>query len=207
VLTTPIDERTRNGETPEGLACRLSQKKAHAVAGLVGETPAWILAADTVVVHEGEMLGKPADPAQAVAYLTRLRDTRHQVVSGVTLLNALTFNQRSETLSTIVHMRAYSWAEIDAYVESGDALDKAGAYAIQHRTFHPAASIGGCYANVMGLPVCVVRRMLIDAAGAALPPLSEACERSLGLPCTMPTAPPAARDVLPRAVPAAHGEG
>jgi MAF protein len=184
VLTVPIDESPRNGETPEGMACRLSQKKAHAVAERVGALPAWILAADTVVVHDGVMLGKPADAAQAVEFLTRLRDAHHEVVSGVTLLHAQTFNQRTETVTTTVHMRAYTIEEIRAYVDSGDAMDKAGAYAIQHRGFHPATSIDGCYANVMGFPLCVVRRMLNEAAGVGLPSAAESCELNLGILCT-----------------------
>ncbi len=186
VLTAPVDERPREGETAEGLACRLSQKKAHAVAALVGERPAWILSADTVVVHNGEMLGKPADRAQAHEYLTRLRDTAHEAVSGVTLLNALTFTQRTETHRTWVRMRAYSEPELQAYLESGDAMDKAGAYAIQHTAFHPVASLEGCYANVMGLPLCMVQRMLVEATGWALPALPETCARALGSACAVP---------------------
>jgi len=186
VLTAPIDERPREGETAEGLACRLSQKKAHAVAALVGETPAWILSADTVVTHNGEILGKPADRARAREYLTRLRDTAHEVLSGVTLLNALTFTQRTETYRTWVRMRAYSEPELQAYLESGDALDKAGAYAIQHTAFHPVASLEGCYANVMGLPLCMVHQMLVEATGWALPALPEACARALGSACAVP---------------------
>ncbi len=191
VQTVPIDESPRNGETPVGMACRLSQKKAHAVAQRVGAVPAWILAADTVVVHNGTMLGKPSDAAQAIEFLTRLCDSPHQVVSGVTLLNALTYNQRTETVTTTVHMRAYTAEEIHAYVESGDAMDKAGAYAIQHRGFHPAAAIDGCYANVMGFPLCLVQRMLNEAAGFALPSVTESCELSLGLPCTASMTAPA----------------
>jgi MAF protein len=185
VLTAPIDERPREGETADGLTCRLSQKKAHAVACLVGESPAWILAADTVVVHNGEMLGKPADRAQAREYLTRLRDTAHEAVSGVTLLNALTFTQRTETYRTWVRMRAYSEPELLAYLESGDAMDKAGAYAIQHEAFHPVASLEGCYANVMGLPLCMVQRMLVEATGWALPALPETCARALRSACAV----------------------
>ncbi len=185
VLTAPIDERPRPGEPAEGLACRLSQKKAHAVAALLGLAPAWILSADTVVVFNGEMLGKPTDRTQAREFLTRLRGVAHEVVSGVTLLNALTFDQRTETYHTRVRMRAYTEAEIETYVESGDAMDKAGAYAIQHEAFHPVASLEGCYANVMGLPLCSVQRMLIEATGWDLPGLPDACARALGPECAV----------------------
>jgi predicted house-cleaning NTP pyrophosphatase (Maf/HAM1 superfamily) len=132
------------------------------------------------------MLGKPADRAQAHEFLSRLRDVAHEVVSGVTLLNALTLSQRTETYHTQVRMRAYTEPEIQAYLESGDGMDKAGAYAIQHVAFHPVASLEGCYANVMGLPLCRVQRMLIEATGWALPELPETCARTLGSECAVP---------------------
>jgi hypothetical protein len=98
-------------------------------------------------------------------------------------------------------MRGYAAEEILAYVESGDAMDKAGAYAIQHRGFHPAAAIDGCYANVMGFPLCAVRRMLNEAADFALPSPTESCELSLGIPCTISGMTPTARVATMRFAP------
>jgi predicted house-cleaning NTP pyrophosphatase (Maf/HAM1 superfamily) len=97
---------------------------------------------------------------EAFAMLTRLRGRTHQVYTGVALLRLSDGLLLKELSVTDVPMRAYSDEEIDAYVQTGDPLDKAGAYAIQHPRFHPVADMSGCYASVMGLPMCHVVRML-----------------------------------------------
>jgi septum formation protein len=119
-----------------------------------------IVAADTLVVLEGEILGKPTDPAGATAMLRRLRGREHRVLSGLTLLDAISGREATEVVETRVWMRPVSNEEIAAYVASGDPLDKAGAYAIQHPGFHPVARLWGCAANVMGLPLCRLDALL-----------------------------------------------
>ncbi len=112
-----------------------------------------ILAADTVVALERVILGKPADAGEAREMLRRLRARTHRVVTAVVVLPA---GQRSALIRhpvTEVQMRAYSDDEIEASIARGDPFDKAGAYAIQDERFHPAESYGGCYCNVVGLPL------------------------------------------------------
>ena len=113
-----------------------------------------ILAADTTVAFAGEMLNKPANDAEARQMLQRLRNRQHEVHTGAVLLEPASDREWRGVSTAVVTMRAYSDAEIDAYVATGDPLDKAGAYAIQHPQFRPVAHLQGCYCNVMGLPVC-----------------------------------------------------
>jgi MAF protein len=118
--------------------------------------------------------------------LRRLRGRSHSVYSAVTLLETTTGRTMADVAETRVTMRAYTDAEIAAYVASGDPLDKAGAYAIQHAGFHPVAELQGCYANVMGLPLCHLIRCL--RAWDVVPPLCEisvpaACQDYTGQRC------------------------
>ena len=135
----------------------------------------FILAADTIVVDGKEILGKPRDEAEAVCMLTRLRSRIHQVFTGLALVSveigtekilsgveegSLTI--RTNRCMTEVVMRNYHDDEITNYVASGDALDKAGSYAIQNGSFNPVKCIRGCYTNVMGLPLCHVAQLFRD---------------------------------------------
>jgi MAF protein len=119
-----------------------------------------VVAADTTVVHENEILGKPDNPGEAVEILQRLRGRRHQVFTGLAVLRRDDGNLLTDICVTDVFMRDYRAAEIEAYVATGDPLDKAGAYAIQHVGFDPVERIQGCYANVVGLPLCALTRLL-----------------------------------------------
>ena len=92
--------------------------------------------------------------------LRRLRSRTHQVYTGIAVMPLSDGNLLTDLCVTDVPMRAYSDEEIDAYVATGDPLDKAGAYAIQHPDFHPVESMSGCYASVMGLPLCHLTRTL-----------------------------------------------
>ncbi len=113
-----------------------------------------IVAADTTVALANEMLGKPADVADARRMLRALRGRSHEVHTGVVLLALKTGREVSGVNTAVVTMRDYSDAEIETYIASGDPMDKAGAYAIQHPTFRPAARLDGCFTGVMGLSVC-----------------------------------------------------
>ena len=118
-------------------------------------SPAIVIAADTIVIdHEGALLGKPADAADARRMLRHLRARAHHVVTAFTVhRNSQPPQAYTGRSRTAVYMRDYTDAEIDAYIASGDPFDKAGGYAIQNDSFHPAARIEGSFSNVVGLPL------------------------------------------------------
>jgi MAF protein len=120
-----------------------------------------VLAADTEVELDGAVLGKPADDAAARAMLLALRARPHRVLTGLALADGDRIAW-SSVVETTVWMRPYTDDEIAAYVASGRPRDKAGAYGIQDAAFQPVARIEGCYSNVVGLPLCEVRRALMD---------------------------------------------
>lgn len=153
VSAANVDESTRSNESPADYVLRLAETKAVAVKADADQI---VLAADTTVVDGSDILGKPEDDAEATAMLRRLRGHTHQVYTGVALLRESNGLLLKDLCVTDVPMRDYSDDEIRDYVATGDPLDKAGAYAIQHSEFHPVASMEGCFANVMGLPVCHV---------------------------------------------------
>lgn len=167
IIKPAIDETQHADETPHAYVRRLSQEKAQAVAAQIDNPERTvILAADTIVVLEhddetSEILGKPTSAKDAKHTLQRLRNRPHFVSTAFTVLRGV--YQHTEVVTTTVHMRNYSDAEIDAYIATGDPFDKAGSYAIQHEGFHPVCEIEGSYTNVVGLPADEVRRALLLA--------------------------------------------
>lgn len=151
--TADIDESVLPGEPPVDYILRVSYEKAEAVRRQV-PMGSIIITADTSVVDGDDILGKPQDETEAIAMLQRLRGRTHQVMTAFTVLDTATNTLKQSWVSTDVEMRPYSDAEIVDYVASGDPMDKAGAYAIQNPDFAPVARIAGCYANVVGLPLC-----------------------------------------------------
>lgn len=165
VLSAVIDERPLGEEDPKDYVLRLAEGKARAaLSSIPAEWPpeTVVVAADTTVVMEGQILGKPENASDAQQMLSQLRGRTHQVYTGLGVLRMADGNLSTKVVGTDVHMRRYSDAEIAAYIASGDPLDKAGAYAIQHSGFHPVESVQGCYANVMGLPLCWLNQMLAE---------------------------------------------
>lgn len=162
VCKPSIDETQHPGELPMDYVQRLSIEKAAAVAEQI-QAPALILAADTVVIDNGDILGKPEDADDARRMLIRLRSRVHRVCTAVTL-RRVDEQPRSITRLTCteVTMRDYTDAEIDAYIVSGDPFDKAGSYAIQHPEFAPVARIEGSETNVIGLPLETLRDVLTE---------------------------------------------
>jgi len=164
VTQADIDETPAEDETPLALVARLSEAKAQAAGTLrligVDQPTAVIDACDTIVVYEGDIMGKPRDPDEAQTMLRLLRGREHDVFTAVSLLDVDTDQRRTDVARTSLAMRAYTDEELLAYVASGDPLDKAGAYAIQHTGFHPVAEFQGCYTNVVGLPLCHLSRCL-----------------------------------------------
>jgi MAF protein len=164
VSAADVDEsQFPHGESPSDYVLRLAETKARATAAAVADADQIILAADTAVVDGTDILGKPKDNADASAMLKRLRGHTHQVYTGVALLRLRDGLLLRDLCITDVPMRDYSDEEIRAYVATGDPLDKAGAYAIQHPQFRPVAmpseereGMSGCFASVMGLAMCHV---------------------------------------------------
>ena len=174
VVVADIDEQVLPREAPDALTMRLSETKALTISGRValkgGELSGaadWakepiVLAADTVVALDGSILNKPADAAEASSMLASLRGRTHQVYTGIALAVGVGIAWCS-VVRTEVTMREYADAEMGAYIASGSPFDKAGGYGIQDGEFRPVARIEGCYANVVGLPLCEVRRALTAA--------------------------------------------
>jgi MAF protein len=151
-----IVETRRPGETPKAFAERTAQEKALAVHSLFPEC--LVLSADTVVIVDEEVLGKPRDREDAARMLRMLSGRKHVVTTGVCLVGAGFEDTRSE--STVVEFSEITDAEIRDYIATGEPMDKAGAYAIQGIASRWIPRIQGDYSNVVGLPVFLVWRML-----------------------------------------------
>ncbi|NMC79637.1 MAG: septum formation protein Maf [Chloroflexi bacterium] len=153
ILTVEIDERPIAGERPDDYVQRLAETKAH-TAGPRVPLGSLVLAADTTVANGKVILGKPQDATEAAVMLRQLRGRNHQVYTALAIYEPQTGQLEKDLCVSQVPMRSYSDAEMEAYIASGDPLDKAGAYAIQHLQFQPVVNFSGCFASVMGLPLC-----------------------------------------------------
>ena len=191
IQPTEVDESQIPDEAPSAYVLRLAERKAQACAAspknkdmISAHEDLIILAADTAVVVDGKtILGKPKDKSEAVEMLMQLRGRTHQVQTGIAVMRVSDGNLGMDLCVTDVPMRTYSDEEIDTYVASGDPLDKAGAYAIQHPRFHPVETICGCYASVMGLPLCHLTRNLHRIEIAPSTDISAECQASLNYKC------------------------
>jgi septum formation protein len=139
---------------PNDLVKAVSLKKAQSVAGYYPD--ALIIAADTIGVTEGRIIGKPHSKKDARAMLESLSGKAHTVITGFTVLDTLTHKSVSQSVETTVYMKRMTAGEIEAYVNTGEPLDKAGAYAIQGLGAALVARIEGDYYNVVGLPICAL---------------------------------------------------
>jgi septum formation protein len=187
VIVADVDETPLEGESPRDYVIRLAQAKALAIQPRV-ESDAVIIGSDTTVVDGNEILGKPVDEADAERMLKQLRARTHQVFTGVAVLRVGNGTLLTELSITDVPMRNYTDEEISAYIKTGDPMDKAGAYAIQHPDFQPVAFMEGCYAGVMGLPLCHIQRVLtrFDIKPAADMPAG--CQSLLKYQCLVSSA-------------------
>ena len=152
IAVPEVDESARERESPESLAQRLALAKARAVAARV-DREACVLGADTVVVIDGELLGKPADEADAVRMLLRLAGRTHRVLTGFALVVPALGVEEVGVEESAVRMHAVDRATAERYARSGEPLDKAGGYAAQGEAGRFVAEIRGSRANVIGLPV------------------------------------------------------
>ena len=144
-----------------------------------------VIAADTEVVVDGEILGKPRDAVEARTMLTRLRGRTHNVLSAITIIDPGSGKRVEALCPSSVLMRNYSDVELAAYAESGDPLDKAGGYAIQHEEFHPVENFNHCYASVMGLPLCHLARALRAFGIEPKADVPTACQRFNHYQCSV----------------------
>jgi nucleoside triphosphate pyrophosphatase len=152
IISSAVDETPIPGEAPNDLVLRLANAKADLVAARsVG--PAIVIAADTVVVLEGQILGKPRSTDDARHMLEKLSGRKHSVVTGVSLIRLPDVEQRAFVETTLVHFDRLSANEIIRYLATDEPHDKAGAYAIQGRAGRYIPRIEGCYYNVVGLPL------------------------------------------------------
>jgi septum formation protein len=152
VISSAVDETPMPGESPAELVQRLADAKAELVSART-VAPAIIIAADTEVVLDGHVLGKPRTSEDARQMLTKLSGRKHSVLTGVTLVRLPDVEQRRFVETTHVHFAPIPDEEVTRYVASGEPFDKAGAYGIQGRAGRFVPRIEGCYFNIVGLPL------------------------------------------------------
>jgi septum formation protein len=158
VAVADVDETPRPGEDPQAYALRVARDKAAAVWEVCRKSGTQVLAADTVVVVEGQILGKPLDAMDAARMLKMLSGKVHDVHTGVVLRTAA--REASEVVTTRVRLLPLSDHEIAWYIKSGEPEGKAGAYAIQGRAARFIDRIEGSWSNVVGLPLATVYRLV-----------------------------------------------
>jgi len=156
VIPSQIEECQQPGESPFQMVQRLAKEKATAVRQFRPESV--IIGADTVVVCEGQILGKPASPEEARSMLKKLSGRAHEVITGLCVVKGETV--AVDAVRTIVRFNLLSEEEIEAYLATGEPFDKAGAYATQGKAARFVESIEGCFFNVVGLPVSLLYQIL-----------------------------------------------
>jgi len=174
VVVPEVDERISRGVAPALVAEELARRKASTVSPDAPE--ALVIGADTITVLGDEIIGKPSSPSHAREILQRLSGTEHSVITGVSLIYAGHGLEKAGHEETVITMRELTGAEIDEYVDSGEAMGKAGAYAIQEKGDRFVAGYSGSFSNIVGLPLELVRRLageIEEEAGIRLP-MSEA---------------------------------
>lgn len=188
VLAADVDETPFENEPPREYVIRLAKAKALAIQAKAcpeprrrAESDAVIVGSDTTVADGNQILGKPVDETDARRMLKQLRGRVHRVFTGIAILQ----NEKMavDLCVTDVPMREYSDDEIEHYIQSGDPMDKAGAYAIQHPEFKPVEVLEGCYAGVMGLPMCHVLRVLSQFEIATSTDVPSSCRTLLNYDC------------------------
>ncbi len=177
-----IDESRRSSESPADYVLRVAREKAleGAKASLHNE---WVLAADTIVVFEDQILGKPLDAADAGRMLRLLGGKTHSVLTAMALLPPGAEKPLEDICRARVLMRSFSDIELEDYLASRDPLDKAGAYAIQNSAFHPVENFKDCFACVVGLPLCHLVRLIRDAKGPCISDVPSICRQHFCYVC------------------------
>ncbi len=182
VSPVDIDETPSPDEPPGAYVSRLARTKAEAGASQA-RSDVLVLAADTIVADDQVLLGKPSGPEEAVKMLRRLRGRSHQVYTAIHLISTGNGQTTADRCCANVPMRAYTDQEIAAYVRSGDPLDKAGAYAIQHAGFHPVENFHGCFACVVGFPLCHLTRSMARLGFSPMNDVPTTCQANMNYQC------------------------
>lgn len=182
IIVSDVDETPLENESPREYVVRLAEAKARAIRHRASEE-AIVIGSDTTVVDGNEILGKPSDEKDAERMLKQLRGKTHQVLTAIAVYRISDEKLITDLCVTNVPMRNYSDDEISAYIKTGDPIDKAGAYAIQHATFNPVEFLRGCYAGVMGLPMCHVARALKKFDVDVNENIPTACQSLLNYDC------------------------
>ncbi len=160
VCVAEIDERAMAGEDPEAVVLRLAGEKAAAVRNL--HPASWVVAADTVVVIDGRLLGKPRDSEEAVAMLLSLAGREHHVLTGFCVTCGRENARVLQAVASEVRFAAFGPEVARAYAETGEPLDKAGAYGIQGKGAFLVERVSGSYSNIVGMPLHEVLSVLLD---------------------------------------------
>ena len=210
-LVADVDEALLPDETPTDYVRRLAEAKAraccpdpslplaqHPRTGAKGEGSGSfplrgraerggkvVIGSDTAVVDAGEILGKPEDAREAESMLRQLRGRTHQVYTGIAVYELESERVFRDLCVSEVPMRCYEDEEMLGYIQSGDPFDKAGGYAIQHEHFSPVENFKGCFASVMGLPLCHLARNLKKAGMPVDVDLPAVCKASLSYDCVI----------------------
>ncbi len=183
VCPVEVDEHPLQDETAEALVQRLAMAKARTAVQNCDESGV-VLAADTVVVDGQRLLGKPLDQTEAKAMLWDLRGREHRVLTTIVVVDQHDQREILMMCESSVPMRRYSMDEVDAYIQSGAPLDKAGGYGIQD-AFNPVAMerFHDCYANVMGLPLCHLVKVMRRLGHSPSTDVPKACQMYLEYDC------------------------
>lgn len=158
IIVPEVEEMITGKVPPQELVKQLSREKAQQVAAKIKS--GFVLGADTLVFHRKAILGKPGDHDEAREMLKRLQGDRHEVLTGLCLVDAATGNFESGMAITAVWLKPLSDGQINAYIATGEPLDKAGAYGIQGKAGLFVEKIEGCYFNVVGLPLGLLYDLL-----------------------------------------------
>ena len=153
-----LDEDLVEAPEPSLLAARLARMKAREVAS--GAHRGLVIGCDTLVCLDRRILGKPADRAHARQMLWSLRDRTHDVITAVAVFEASSGREVTSVVASQVRMRRFGQSVLSRYLDTGDSLDKAGAYGIQTAGAELVESFSGCYFNIVGLPLCELARLL-----------------------------------------------
>ena len=175
VRVSGLDEDPVEAPEPSLLAARLARMKAREVAS--GEQRSLVIGCDTLVCLDRRILGKPSDRRDARKMLRALRGRTHDVITAVAVVESGSGREETAVVTSQVRMRRFGQSVLSRYLESGDSLDKAGAYGIQTAGAGLVKSFSGCYFNIVGLPLCELARLLVRFGMETDP---------VGPPCTLP---------------------
>lgn len=158
ILSPDIDEQSRDGESPKDLVERLACEKGCCISEK--HQDAWVIAADTIVVQDSKILGKPVDRSDAAQMLDSLQGRWHRVWGGVAILNQQRGIQQVSSYESSVFMQTLTASEIQSYIDTGEPMDKAGSYAIQGIGAALIGEVKGSYTNIVGLNLPAVIEQL-----------------------------------------------